>query len=184
MKKLFKHKVLFLGFTIILTVNSFAADKILPKSKPQPDKEIVTKVKEKKHIYPKKKPDIKAKITKSAEIETGDQKEISIYPQKKPITFKKKADKSLLKSTILSKKDFDIAKSAFEAVDKRKWKTALKISKKARDKTVYKIVNYLYLIINKILDQSFSLLLTTIPHFFLHYHIKLLYPKTQTHDLL
>ena len=145
MKKLFKHKVLFLGFTIILTVNSFAADKILPKSKPQPDKEIVTKVKEKKHIYPKKKPDIKAKITKTAEIETDDQKEVSIYPQKKPITFKKKADKALRKSTILSQKDFDIAKSAFEAVDKRKWKTALKISKKARDKTVYKIVNYLYL---------------------------------------
>ena len=44
MKKLFKHKVLFLGFTIILTVNSFAADKILPKSKPQPDKEIVRTV--------------------------------------------------------------------------------------------------------------------------------------------
>ena len=50
MKKLFKHKVLFLGFTIILTVNSLASDKILPKSKPKPDKEIVIKVEEKKPV--------------------------------------------------------------------------------------------------------------------------------------
>jgi len=50
MKKLFKHKVLFLGFTIILTVNSLAADKILPKPKPTPDKEIVTKVNQKKNL--------------------------------------------------------------------------------------------------------------------------------------
>ena len=148
MKKLFKHKVLFLGFTIILTVNSLAADKILPKPKPTPDKEIVTKVNQKKYIYPQKKPIDKGKISKieKKEVVTKNiEKNVTIYPEKKPVIFKRKIDKVLLKSTVLSKKDFDIAKSAFKAIDKKKWKSALKISKKSRDKTLHKLVNYLYL---------------------------------------
>jgi soluble lytic murein transglycosylase len=151
MKKLFKHKVLFLVFAIILTVNSLAADKILPKSKPKPDKEIVIKIKEKKHIYPQKKPISKNEIAETNESEKpeinieDDKNEVAIYPKKKPIIFKKTVDKAVRQSTILSKKDFEIAKSAFQAIDKKKWKTALKISKKSRDKSLYKLVNYLYL---------------------------------------
>ena len=38
------------------------------------------------------------------------------------------------KSIILSKKDFSIAKAAFESVDKKKWQTAIKLTKKAKDK--------------------------------------------------
>ena len=85
MKKLFKHKVLFLGFTIILTVNSLAgANKILPISKPKPDKEIVTQVKQKKYIYPQKKPiDKTEKIaTEVVTIADDDKDLIAIYPQK------------------------------------------------------------------------------------------------------
>ena len=47
---------------------------------------------------------------------------------------------------MLSKKDFQIAKASFEAIDNKKWQTALKLSKKAKDKTVHNLVNYLYLI--------------------------------------
>ena len=47
---------------------------------------------------------------------------------------------------MLSKKDFKIAKSAFEYISKKKWKKALKISKKSRDKTLHNLINYLYLI--------------------------------------
>jgi len=151
MKKLFKHKVLFLVFTIILTVNSVAAEKILPKPKPEPDKEIVTIVKQKKHIYPQKKPILKEEQVEMTKTETAGEvvknieKKVTIYPEKKPIVFKKKLNKPSLKSTILSKKDFRIAKSAFESIKKKKWKAALKASKKSRDKTLYKLVNYLYL---------------------------------------
>ena len=62
-----------------------------------------------------------------------------------PIDTQKKIDKAVAKSTILSSADLKIAKSAFESVKKRKWQTALKLSKKAKDKSLYKLVNYLYL---------------------------------------
>ena len=58
---------------------------------------------------------------------------------------KKKIDKSVVKSNILSKRDFKLAKSAFEYIDKKKWQSALKISTKAKDKTLYNLINYLYL---------------------------------------
>ena len=66
--------------------------------------------------------------------------------KKKPIIVKKKTEIQVAKSEILSKKDFKIAKAAFKAIDKKKWKTALKISKKAKDKSLHKLINYLYLL--------------------------------------
>ena len=65
---------------------------------------------------------------------------------KKPIFVQKEVSKVVQKSTILSKKDFKIAVSAFKSIEKKKWHTAMKLSKKARDKTLYNLVNYLYLI--------------------------------------
>ena len=59
---------------------------------------------------------------------------------------KKQVVKSTTKSTVLSKKDFKIAKSAFSAIDKKKWQTALKLAKKSKDKSLYDLINYLYLI--------------------------------------
>jgi len=71
--------------------------------------------------------------------------EVYIYPQKKPLIFQKKVDKAVTKSTILSKKDFKIANAVFKAVDKKKWQTAIKLSKKAKDKMIFKLVYWLYL---------------------------------------
>ena len=147
MMNLVKLKVILLAFIIVFTTSAFAADKILPLPKPSLDKDTIIKSSEKKEIYPKKKPTTK-KIEKSIEvvetIETSD-KEIFILPLKKPVFVKKKIDKSVVKSNILSKRDFKLAKSAFEYIDKKKWKSALKISTKAKDKTLYNLINYLYL---------------------------------------
>ncbi|RZO49802.1 MAG: lytic transglycosylase domain-containing protein [Candidatus Pelagibacterales bacterium] len=148
MKKLFKHKVLFLGFSIILTVNSVAAaDKLIPKAKPKPDEEIVSQVKQKKHIYPKKKPAEKIEKISNEVIEITDNNKdsVAIYPQKKPIVFKKSIDKTVSKSLILSKNDFKIAKEVFKAIDKKKWQTAIKLSKKSKDKSLFKLVYWIYL---------------------------------------
>tara|TARA_Y100000590_G_scaffold154381_1_gene177429 strand:- start:50 stop:2266 length:2217 start_codon:yes stop_codon:yes gene_type:complete len=147
MKNLVKLKVILLVFAIIFASKSLAADKILPLPKPSLDKDTIIKSSKKKEIYPKKKPTTK-KIEQSIEvvetIETSD-KEIFILPLKKPVFVKKKIDKSVVKSNILSKRDFKLAKSAFEYIDKKKWKSALKISTKAKDKTLYNLINYLYL---------------------------------------
>ena len=153
MRKLIKIKVIFLLFFIIFASVSIAADRILPVPKPSVDEETKIKTAKKKEIYPQKKPDNK---TKTTEIIEEPKTEISenlsesseskfIYPKKKPTTFKPKVDKTVVKSEILSKKDFKIAKAAFKAIDKKKWQTAIKLSHKARDKTLYNLINYLYL---------------------------------------
>jgi soluble lytic murein transglycosylase len=139
---------------VIFTSSSIAADRILPLPKPQVEEEIIKRTAKKKEIYPEKKP-ITKKDEKEIELpqevaESIDEekKESFIYPKKKPVIVQvqKKVDKAIHKSAILSKKDFKIAIAAFKSIEKKKWKTALKLSKKARDKTLYKLVNYLYLI--------------------------------------
>ena len=151
MNNLIKHKLIFITILCFFATQSLAGDKIIPAPKPTVDTEIKKKVADKKILYPQKKPinKVKDKLTEKIEKEIEISKEETIveiiYPQKKPIIFKKKIDKIVKKSDILSKRDFNLAKSAFEAIGKRKWKNALNISKKSRDKTLYKLVNYLYL---------------------------------------
>ena len=143
-----KHKVIFLTIFMFFVTHSYAGEQLLPLPKPEIDPEIKEITKKKKLIYPKKRPLIKDQ-TKTIVAETStDQSSIEkiILPQKKPILVKKVIKKTASKSEILSKKDFEIAKSAFEFIKKKKWKTAIKITKKARDKTLYSLVNYLYLL--------------------------------------
>ena len=150
MKNLIKFKVIILAFSIILTSQSVAADLILPKPKPEIDQEAKIKTAKKKEIYPQKKPETEKVTVEEAQEEIvaiqETKEEVFIYPEKKPLVFKKKIDKAMAKSKILSKSDFKIAKAAFKAIDKKKWQTAIKLSKKAKDKMVFKMVNWLYLI--------------------------------------
>ena len=149
MRNLIKFKVILLAFAVFFTSILIAAEPLLPIPKPSIDKETKIKTSKKKIIYPKKKPEDKSEekqiesSTKTVEI---TQEEQNIYPAKKPIVVKKKVDKVVAKSQILSKKDFKIAKSVFKAIDEKKWQTALKLSNKAKDKSLSKLVNYLYLI--------------------------------------
>ena len=151
MKNLLKLKVIFLIFSIFFTSQTIAADRILPLPKPIPDSETKAKVSKKKEIYPRKKPTLKKEetlVTESDQILEIDEEsdvEIYIYPQKKALIFQKKIDNTAAKSAILSKKDFKIAKAAFKAVHEKKWQTAIKLSKKAKDKMVFKLIYWLYL---------------------------------------
>ena len=152
MRNFIKHKVLFLAFFIVFTSQSVAADRILPIPKPNVEKEVKISTAKKKLIYPQRKPtqkksDVETQDNKEIVSELEDEKkEVFIYPEKKPLIVKTKIDIPLKKSKILSKKDFQIAKNSFDALSKRKWQTALKLSKKSKDKTVHDLINYLYLI--------------------------------------
>jgi len=146
-----KLKVFLLVFCLLFGFQAIADDRILPISKPTVDEDVKKRTSKKKQIYPQKKPqkvgELKIETSKEATEEIVETKEeVVIYPEKKPLVFKKKIDKAVAKSEILSKKDFKIAKRAFEAIDKKKWQTALKISQKAKDKTLYNLINWLYLI--------------------------------------
>ncbi len=149
MRNLSKLKVFLLVIFINFTSESFAADQILPKQKPIVDEQTKITTAKKKKIYPEKKPLEEKTETEvssvTSEIQKVEEKQSTIYPAKKPLVFKKKIDKSAIKSNILSKRDFKIAKNVFEYVDKKKWKTALKISKKAKDRMLHDLVTWLYL---------------------------------------
>ena len=151
MRKFIKHWVILSVFFIIFSSKSTAADRILPLPKPAVDQETKIITAKKKEIYPQKKPKIikeRISITETQEKITITQKAkevIFIYPEKKPSIIKKRVDKTVVKSTILSKKDFKLAKAAFKAIDKRKWQTAIKLSKKAKNKTLFKLIYWLYL---------------------------------------
>ena len=151
MKNINNLNVIFLTIIMFFSSQTLAAERILPLPKPAVGVEIKNITAHKKLILPQKRP---VKIKKKIEVKNENKddvladatnEEIFIYPKSKPIIVQKKVSKVVVRSSILSKKDFHIAKSAFEAIDKKKWKTALKISKKSRDKTLHKLVNYLYL---------------------------------------
>ena len=151
MSNFIKLKTIILTLLMIFSVHSIAANTILPLPKPSVDKETKDKVTKKKIIYPQKKPSIQSKEVKN-EINkaentniSADKKIANIYPQKKPIIVKKENTKIITKSTVLSKKDFDVAKIVFDLIDNKKWKSALKELRKTRDKDLYRLVNYIYL---------------------------------------
>ena len=152
MKNCTKLKVIILVFSLFFTYESIA-DQILPIKKPKIDQETKNKISKKKEIYPQKKPINKVEIIANNNIQKSDkitnnksETTFNIYPKKKPITFKNVEKKIAVRSEVLSKKDFKIAKGVFENIKKKKWNTALKLSKKTKNKDFHKLVNYIYLI--------------------------------------
>ena len=120
MRNIIKLNVFFLVFYIIFSSHTIASDKILPLPKPTLDKETKKIIAKKKNIYPKKKPSEENQPLIETPEETEqvsdivEKEEVFIYPKKKPILVQKKIEKVAAKSEILSKKDFKIARAAFE----------------------------------------------------------------------
>ena len=151
MKYFIKHKVILATFLMFFTTESVAKDKILPPEKPIVNEEIKKITNQKKNIYPQLKPKVKKNETQTVikelnEVDVNAKDQLVIYPEIRPIIVQKKVDDVPKKSEFLSKKDFKLAKQIFDAIDKKKWQTALKLSKKAKTRDLYNLVNYLYLI--------------------------------------
>ena len=162
MSKKITFFVAILAFCTFLNLNLFGdINKILPKEKPV----LSTLIKEKKIsqniITPKNKPEkgvsintvkkivpeskpLKEEIIKKTEKikKVENQKRINfLYPKSKPLTVKKEIKKIEKKSKFYSKKDFSLAIKSIDAMEKKEWTKALSISKKAKDKTIYKLYN-------------------------------------------
>jgi len=69
-----------------------------------------------------------------------------LLPKSKPITVKKTSTVKKTKSKIYKQKDFDIAKKAIQAIEKRQWTKALSLSKKAKDKSIYNFIQWRHLL--------------------------------------
>ena len=118
------------------------------QKKEEPKKEV-KEVKEKK--IPEKKQEIpkpkETKEIKKKDIEKADGTK-EVVPKAKPSDFKvfTPEPKGALATKTLSDKDFEITKVVFDYVDRKQWKLALSDAQKMQDKTIYTLVNWMYLI--------------------------------------
>ena len=123
-----------------------------PKSKPIENK-IDQKISQ-ETIKPKTKPS-KEQVTKAVKeiekkiintVEKKEKKIVFLVPKSKPLIVKKISKVEKTKSKFYTQKDFDIAKKSIEAIEKRQWASALSLSKKAKDKTIYNFIQWRHLL--------------------------------------
>ena len=69
-----------------------------------------------------------------------------ILPKKKPLIAGSEKPKNVKISKYYSKKDFNLADKAISEMKKAKWTSALKTSKKARDKSIYNFIQWRHLL--------------------------------------
>tara|TARA_B100000029_G_scaffold451_1_gene604 strand:+ start:3576 stop:5798 length:2223 start_codon:yes stop_codon:yes gene_type:complete len=130
--------------------SSLGSELIIPKNKPLLNKSEI-EFNEINFLLPKKKPVLvkdqivpkkKEKIKKLTIVE----KKIKdlILPQPKPIIVSK--IKPPKKSKFYSKKDVVRAKKAIKLMEQSKWYDALKVSKKAKDKSIYNFIQWKHLL--------------------------------------
>jgi soluble lytic murein transglycosylase len=128
---------------------------ITQEEKTQKKEEPKKEVKEK--IIPEKKQEVTKpqEIPKPKETKEVKKKEIEkpegtkeIIPKIKPSDFKNFSpeQKGPLETKTLSDRDFEITKVVFDYVDRKQWKLALSDAQKIQDKTIYTLVNWMYLI--------------------------------------
>ncbi len=140
-----------LKFTIIILVlfkGTFfvqANEKvILPENKPVISNEQKSN-KIANYLIPPKKPILKLEEVKKKKVEklivNGE-----IIPPNKPLVVKKEKSVRAKKSKYYSKKDYEIAKIAIRSMEQRKWNSAEKTAKKARDKSIYNFIRWKHLL--------------------------------------
>jgi soluble lytic murein transglycosylase len=128
---------------------------ITQEEKTQKKEEPKKEVKEK--IIPEKKQEVTKpqEIPKPKETKEVKKKEIEkpegtkeIIPKIKPSDFKNFSpeQKGPLETKTLGDRDFEITKVVFDYVDRKQWKLALSDAQKIQDKTIYTLVNWMYLI--------------------------------------
>ena len=139
-------KLLLVSFVVFGSNYFVYADEkiILPQKKP-----AINKAQEGKNlvnnIIPLKKPTLKTDEIKTKKIEKlivdGE-----IIPMSKPLVVKTEKKTRAKKSKYYSKKDYEVAKIAIRAMEQRKWSSAEKTAKKARDKSIYNFIRWKHLL--------------------------------------
>ena len=146
-------KILFCGLVgiFLFNFNILLADDstIIPLKKPNLTSEEIKKKISKNILKPLKKPN-KIKIEKIKEkkvVEVKKEKKLSFkIPKKKPSISGLTTPRSVKISKYYSKKDFNIARKAISEMQKGRWSSSLKISKKAKDKSIYNFIQWRHLL--------------------------------------
>ncbi len=120
---------------------------IVPPQKPTLSSEEIIKKISKNIIIPLKKPTKLKKVEKKVVVKEIKEKKLSYkIPKKKPSVAGVTTTKNIKISKYFSKKDFGLAKKAISEMQKSKWTSALNISKKAKDKSIYNFIQWRHLL--------------------------------------
>ncbi len=120
---------------------------IVPPQKPTLSSEEIIKKISKNIITPLKKPTKLKKVEKKVVVKEIKEKKLSFkIPKKKPGVAGVTTTKNIKISKYYSKKDFGLAKKAISEMQKSKWTSALNISKKAKDKSIYNFIQWRHLL--------------------------------------
>ena len=147
-----KKLILFICSLLFIIFNHVAVianeSNLLPLKKPTlTDQELKKRV-----LINILKPQPKPNVVKKEEVPVKEiaKKETTktkfLIPKKKPLITGKTIKTKTNKSKFYSKKDFGIAKNAFSEMKKANWSAAVKISKKARDKSIYNFIQWRHLL--------------------------------------
>ena len=140
-KILLINTIFFLSF-----IEISKSELIIPQKKPTLSSETIKKSNLNNFVLPLKKP----LISLESEIMITNQENNIVngivIPKSKPLVVKK--DKPIVKkkSKYFSEKDFNYAKQAIKLMEKRNWFEAIKVAKKAKDKSIYNFVQWNHLI--------------------------------------
>jgi soluble lytic murein transglycosylase len=139
----------------IIPVKKPVLDKIIEKQKliqgiikpkPKPINKTEIKIATTEIKIPKIKPLEKTDEISSKKVSSNIKKNKFLIPKSKPLVIKKTITTSKTKSKFYSQKDFDVAKKAISAMEKRNWLVAVKLSKKAKDKSIYNFIQWKHLL--------------------------------------
>ena len=149
------RKILFVVFTvsILMFSNNLLAEinSVVPLKKPVLSKEEIQKKISINILKPLKKPsktkEIKIEeVIVKKELVLKEKKLNFKIPKKKPTIAGTSTAKNIKISRYYSKKDFGLAKKAISEMQKSKWSSALKIAKKAKDKSIYNFIQWRHLL--------------------------------------
>ncbi len=136
-------------FHLVFIINLASAD-IIPLKKPLQTKKEEQKKLLSDTLVPVPKP-IKETTTKvTSEIEEKQKEKFTglILPKKKPLIVgtESKDTQNIKISKYYNKKDFNLAKKAISEMKNNRWSSALNLSKKAKDKSIYNFIQWRHLL--------------------------------------
>jgi len=145
-----KKFIFFIVLLNIFAVTTVTLSEIIPIKKPSQTKEETQKKLLVDVLKPLPKPSqkIEKKITEK-KIEATKKKELIvdlILPKKKPLIAGSKKISDIKISKYYNKKDFSLAEKAIAEMKKGKWPSALKVAKKAKDKSIYNFIQWRHLL--------------------------------------
>ncbi|MDA8834100.1 lytic transglycosylase domain-containing protein [Candidatus Pelagibacter ubique] len=145
------RKIIFFIKSLLLSLviigNIFAAEiSIIPLKKPILDEEVKRQKISQGILKPKPKPSQKKEEVKIVTVKKNKKKINFLIPKSKPLIVKSEKSVVQKKSKYYSQKDYDIAKKSIQAMEKSQWTTALKNSKKAKDKSIYNFIQWRHLL--------------------------------------